>query len=231
MCFCNDDDYYADRRRRRQSRNLEKGQLEWVPTHVAQGHGWPGETRSNNSQQSHRRKDSFFEPGLAHALVGLPDSDFRAVYDPEHVRHRLQQRVPVSPARSAPDYPPQRHTSTRGIIAEQPSTTSAMTMANHYTQRTPWAIQEHPTVLTRPGKAVTAATYSGAAPPMPSQARLMRRDSNGISEFGSDDENDQPDLTNYSVSPTTTEASPSSTKKVKPKVHSGHDKYGWNGTF
>ncbi|KAI0842119.1 hypothetical protein F5Y06DRAFT_259038 [Hypoxylon sp. FL0890] len=229
MCFCGDDDYNPRQRYRRQPSSLETSQRQKATAYAAQSHGWSDETgmRSNPSQQSLRRKDSYFEPGLAHALVGLPDSDFRAVYDPDRDR---QQRILVSQPRFTTDYPQQRQTGTRGVVCEQPSTTEAMAMVYQDTRNMPWIVHQHPGVSRHPDKAAIDAGSSKTAPSMPSSVHLIRRDSNGVSEFGSDDEYDRSDLGNYTVSPITTIASPSPTKKAKPNVRNRHG-YGWNGAF
>ncbi|KAI0140937.1 hypothetical protein F4776DRAFT_539319 [Hypoxylon sp. NC0597] len=210
MCFCNDDDYHPRDGRHPPNSERDRRQV------AAQGYGWPGQTttRSNNPQQSLRRQDSFIEPGLAHALVGLPDSDFRAVYDPERAR---QQRVPASQPILSPNYPQQLQRGAPGIIAEQPSTIEAMAVA--YPQGVRQIVHQHPSV----------STSSKTAPSMPSPVRLMRRDSNGVSEC-SDDEYDEAALRNYTVSPTTTIPSARPTIKTRPNVSNRHD-YGWNGAF
>ncbi|OTA64577.1 hypothetical protein K449DRAFT_404101 [Hypoxylon sp. EC38] len=208
MCLCNDNDYYGRDGRHPQNPEKDRRQV------AAQGYGWPGQTttRSNNPQQSLRRKDSYIEPGLAHALVGLPDSDFRAVYDPERARqHRVLARQPMF----SPNYPQQRQ-GAHGIVAQQPHTMEAMAMA--YPQGVPHIAYQHPGIF----------VSSKTAQSQPSPARLMRRDSNGVSEFGSDDEYDASALRNYTVSPITTKSSSAPKMRTKPSARNSnrHD-YGW----
>ncbi|OTA96937.1 hypothetical protein M434DRAFT_347086 [Hypoxylon sp. CO27-5] len=204
MCLCNDNDYYGRDGKHPQNPEKDRRQV------AAQGYGWPGQTttRSNNPQQSLRRKDSYIEPGLAHALVGLPGSDFRAVYDPERAR---QQRAPQPTISS--NYPQQRQGAHR-IVAQQPRRIEAMAMA--YPQGMPQNAYQHPGVF----------ASSRTAQSQPSPARLMRRDSNGVSEFGSDDEYDASALRNYTVSPITTKSSSAPKMRTKPNAHNRHD-YGW----
>jgi hypothetical protein len=93
------------RRKRAQEEN-ERKETRARATHAANNYGWGGKTA--------RSRDSYVEPSLGQALVGMPGSEYDAVYDPRRggqPRHYQQGRRTNWPT---PRPQPQRPNQTAG---------------------------------------------------------------------------------------------------------------------
>ncbi|KAI3343133.1 hypothetical protein F4824DRAFT_510369 [Ustulina deusta] len=216
-CGCSDDDYYtaspyrppnenphpsvSQRRpeRHRKPRyqdpsreEVEKRQRQAQATAAARNYGWPttrGVAGSTDRLQTSGNRDSIIEPHLAGGLAAMPGSDFRAVYDPQRPRQQPMRRPSPSRPPQRPPYYQQR------FVNQQPPRMPLMSISAQQDVRTlPPVVHQHPVTVRRP---VIQTTRPHQAPQV---ARLVRRDSNGISEC-SDDEVDPEDLRKYTVSP------------------------------
>ncbi|KAI1083206.1 hypothetical protein F5B20DRAFT_451191 [Whalleya microplaca] len=121
MCFCSDEDYderpLVDEHKRRRQEEAAR---------AAQNYGWGGQPRVNNPRQRTQmqamgNRDSYIEPHLRQAIVGLPGSEFEAVYDPtrpprpphprqQPPRSQVQPKyTQYKPAYNIPTRPQQAH--------------------------------------------------------------------------------------------------------------------------
>ncbi|KAI1166922.1 hypothetical protein F5B18DRAFT_569495 [Nemania serpens] len=208
---------YPQTERRGLSREeIEKRQRQAQATAAAQSYGWP--TRGvtpTGPHRTHGSRDSIIESGLVGSLAALPGSDLRAVYDPQRIRQpphqqQLRQQPRQQPGQQPRQQPGQQPGQQRPIhqptwpqrppyyqfISEQPSKVQPMsTPSRHRTQTGPPVIKER--IARKP-------VLHAAQPHLrPHTAKLVRRDSNGISEC-SDDEDGvdyREKLRNYTVSP------------------------------
>ncbi|KAF2968131.1 hypothetical protein GQX73_g5443 [Xylaria multiplex] len=219
MCCGSDDDYYtvspyrppnekphpsvshaySQRQPRAQNRGpsreeIEKRQRQAQATTAARNYGWPTSHRDAGSNstnyQRHGNRDSIIEPDLAGGLAAMPGSDFRAVYDPQ----RSQQQPVHTPTPPRPYQRPPYYQ--QRFVAQQPTRTQPMRAAPQQDSgRAPQMVQRRPGIARRPVIQTAHPVFQA-----PQTARIVRRDSNGISEC-SDDEGDCEDLRNYTVSP------------------------------
>ncbi|TGJ84860.1 hypothetical protein E0Z10_g3919 [Xylaria hypoxylon] len=200
---------------------IEKRQRQAQATAAAQNYGWPTSRRvagniPTNHIQTPGNRDSIIEPDVAGGLAAIPGSDFRAVYDPQQSRQQPTHRP-------SPPRPPQRPVYyQQRFVSQQPSRMPPMRAApQQVVRRVPQIVHQRPAIARKPVLQM-AHPLSRA----PQAARLVRRDSNGISEC-SDDEGDREDLRKYTVSPI--QQSPGySSQGMRSQMGSA---YGRNGAF
>ncbi|OTB08807.1 hypothetical protein M426DRAFT_162199 [Hypoxylon sp. CI-4A] len=209
-----------------------KREREAAASQAAMWYGWAGQQSQGRSRETQRpatsgSKDSYFEPHVASAFVGLPGSDFRAVYDPE------RRRQPKHPDRQRPSNPP-HHTQQRRpdrVVINQPRPMEAMAMGpprHHYAHDN---MRRRPDAVKYPSKtSVPAALKAAPSPMVPSRPKPVRRDSNNISELGSEDGRDGDDLNSYVVSPTSPNAPPAPWESRSLYTRTKHS-HGRNGAF
>ncbi|KAI1428370.1 hypothetical protein F5Y12DRAFT_733403 [Xylaria sp. FL1777] len=197
--------YHQPRHRGPSREEVEKRQRQAQATAAAQNYGWPitrGVSRNPNHLQTSRNRDSVIEPDLAGGLAAMPGSDFRAVYDPQRSRQqqihrpsppRPPQRQPQRPPQRLPQRPPYHQ---QRFVSQQPPRMPPMSVpAKQDVRRVPLVVQQHQAIARKPVIQTTRPQFQA-----PQAARLVRRDSNGISEC-SDDDGDREDLRGYTVSP------------------------------
>ncbi|KAI0505239.1 hypothetical protein F5B22DRAFT_529634 [Xylaria bambusicola] len=187
---------YRDPRRE----EADKRQRQAQATAAARNYGWPttrGVAGNTNHHRGSGSRDSIIEPGLAGGLAAMPGSDFRAVYDPQRHRQRQQQQQqrqqqpihrpnPVPPFQRPPYYQ-------QRFVSQQPP---RMPMMSAIPRASEEPLARRQQVIARKPVVQGRRTQFHA----PQVARLVRRDSNGISEC-SDDDFDREDLRQYTVSP------------------------------
>ncbi|KAK5624358.1 hypothetical protein RRF57_000074 [Xylaria bambusicola] len=185
----------------------EKRQRQAQATAAARNYGWPttrGVTGNTHQLQGTGSRDSIIEPSLVGGLAAMPGSDFRAVYDPQHPRQRQQQQQQRQPVHRPNPLPPYQHPPyyQQRFVSQQPLRMPMMSAASRQEiPRVPRVLQEGPLarrqqVIARKPVIQELRTQFHA----PQVARLVRRDSNGISEC-SDDAFDREELRQYTVSP------------------------------
>ncbi|KAL7629303.1 hypothetical protein AAE478_000823 [Parahypoxylon ruwenzoriense] len=166
-------------------------------------------------QQSHQQKQQHQSPNLR--------NDF----------HR--RGAPIPPPGGMPGRTQQRtaHNGRGEVISQQPNMREAMSevkIQNVKLPRYPEIVHQPPYRPRLPRKAVIG-TIPEPVPLKPSPAypaKLVRRDSKGVSEFGSDDEDDDSLWRTHSVS--SAASGQSSRERVNLYAHTGHD-YGRHGAF
>ncbi|KAI0428861.1 hypothetical protein F5Y09DRAFT_343268 [Xylaria sp. FL1042] len=180
--------HYHHQRHGPSREEIEKRQRQAQATAAARSYGWPttrGITGNTDPLQRRGNRDSIIEPDLAGGLAAMPGSDFRAVYDPHRAhRHRHQNHRPGPPR--PPQHPP--YYQQRFVSHQQ--VRNALDVQD--VRRTPQIVNHRHAIARKP---LIQRARPQVAPPQ--AARLVRRDSNGISEC-SDDEGD---LKDYVVSP------------------------------
>ncbi|KAI0404274.1 hypothetical protein F4802DRAFT_567438 [Xylaria palmicola] len=252
MCWCSDDDYtvspyrppgenphpsvsrgHPQRQPPRQHRGpsaeeQEKRQRQAQASAAARSYGWPA------ARGAAGNRDSIIEPGLAGGLAAMPGSDFRAVYDPHRQRQSPQRRPVQQPVRQPvrrrdlpgppqrPPYYQQGSVNRQGFVNQQPGRAQLMRAYPQQEARAP-----APTMHQRPGNARRPVVQQQTTAHVPRQAqtaRLVRRDSNGVSEC-SDTDDDIENLRNYTVSPWA-ESPVYPTPRPPPRIET---RYGRNG--
>ncbi|KAI0416914.1 hypothetical protein F5X98DRAFT_342473 [Xylaria grammica] len=220
MCCGSDDDYYTvspyrpvneiphhsvsharaqrqpvPQRRGPSREEMEKRQRQAQATAAAQKYGWPTAHRAGgniptNHSQAPGNRDSVIEAELAGGLAAMPGSDFRAVYDPQRPRQQPVHRPSPPQPYQRPPYYQQR------FVTQQPARTAPMRAAPQQdARRQPQMVHHRPALARKPVIQTAHSPFRA-----PRAAKLVRRDSNGVSEC-SDDEGDIADLRNYTVSP------------------------------
>ncbi|KAI1120731.1 hypothetical protein F5Y10DRAFT_289349 [Nemania abortiva] len=196
---------------REETERKEKRERQAQATAAARNYGWPTPREVGfASQRTPGNRDSVIEPHLASGLAALPGSDFRAVYDPQ----RLRQSPRQSPQQQPRQLPPQRPNHMRPDpprpiqqpsyhrqrpVTQQPVRMPPMRAVPLQNMRPASSSAVHQ----RPSIARTATVQPAArAYVQPQTARLVRRDSNGISECSDDDDDYRlEELRKYTVSP------------------------------
>ncbi|KAI0974378.1 hypothetical protein F4678DRAFT_458345 [Xylaria arbuscula] len=172
---------------------VEKRQRQAQATAAARNYGWPTErsiVRHADPRPELRNRDSIIEPGLAGGLAAMPGSDFRAVYDPQRARQQQTRQPNIPQPAQRPPYYQQR------FVNQQPARMPMMSASNmQNVRRMPPVVHQQPVIARKPVIQTTRPQFRA-----PQVARIVRRDSNGISEC-SDDDDDIRDLRNYTVSP------------------------------
>ncbi|KAI1277154.1 hypothetical protein F5Y07DRAFT_364230 [Xylaria sp. FL0933] len=183
--------YYQHQRRDPSREEAEKRRRQAQATAAAQNYGWPttrGMTGNTDPLKTRGNRDSVIEPDLAGGLAAMPGSDFRAVYDPQRAQ---QQRM----HRPSPPRPPQRPPYyQQRFVEKQPARMPNMPNMQNVSRKPQVVNQNRP--LARKPVIQTVHPQHQA----PRAARIVRRDSNGVSEC-SDDDVDIEDLRDYTVSP------------------------------
>ncbi|KAI1808314.1 hypothetical protein F4811DRAFT_549049 [Daldinia bambusicola] len=153
-------------------------------TRAARDYGWPREyserAASNYGQAGNR--DSYLEPGLAEALVNLPGSEYRRVYDPERPRHPPQDQY-YSQSSQYHQYPDRSNHSTRSGNVQLKQVPRGKGELNHENVGLFRSMHGsiHGVVNEQPRRTETMTTT-------PRRAESRRSvDSNGVSDISSDE--------------------------------------------
>ena len=232
--------HYAQQRPQQRPQQQHQRQAQAHATWAAHDYGWAGQRSQAQHNSSSRSRDSYFEPGLGQALVGLPGSDFRELSatarahaqanahalgrkpipgapaaaaapgpaPPRPAYQTAQRRTPpkqppparyrASPQRPAPP-PLQQLQQPQQVIQRQPARMPPMQMnADAAARRQLTSLGQRPT-LVQPSRAALAqpqaAVFGWAGDDSDSddggfapRGMPVRRDSNGVSECGDDDD-------------------------------------------
>ncbi|KAI1107790.1 hypothetical protein F4804DRAFT_295885 [Jackrogersella minutella] len=218
----------------------------------ASSSGWPAERTLpiHSHPQNPEMNYPYLDPRPANSFLSS-DSDFHAVYDPARVRQpiRPNQPQPYTQEQNYPEWP--RDSTVQSAAASQPSNVPGYPSqyqqsmdATGYGQYSsvvagstapqapelrepPCAIRRQPHASKPPSRLRRASPYSDLKLSKPERA-LAKRDSNGVSEFGSDEERDATDLREYNVSPDTTRTS---SRRAEPNSYTGNNyNAGWYTT-
>lgn len=101
-------------RRRKAQEESERKETRARATHAASNYGWAGRTAGN--------RDSYVEPSLGQALVGMPGSEYDAVYDPRRGgQHRHYQQQQGRRTNNSSNWPAQRPQPQRPNLAAGPA--------------------------------------------------------------------------------------------------------------
>ncbi|KAI1469951.1 uncharacterized protein F4812DRAFT_307870 [Daldinia caldariorum] len=193
MCFgsCLGSDDHRRRPQRQgpyRSHNAQRSQSTQrrEATRAAREYGWPREhsERGTRNYGQAGNRDSYLEPGLAEALVNLPGSEFRHVYDPERPRHPPQDQYhSQSPQYQYPDRHSHATRSEHIRLKQVPTGRGELNHDNVGPFRSMYG-SVHGVVHEQPRRADTMTTTL--------RRTESRRsvDSNGVSDISSDDDGD-----------------------------------------
>ncbi|KAI8632025.1 hypothetical protein F5Y19DRAFT_422884 [Xylariaceae sp. FL1651] len=201
--------------RRLTPEEIEKRKRYAQATAAAQKYGWPtargvaGNIYTDHIQTPGNR-DSQIEPDLAGRVFSMPGSDYQAVYDPTRPRQPTRQpdRRPGPPQQTNPLHRPQRPGYyQQGYIANHPRSvyqqparmppmSSVPQHPNRDVRKVPQVVRQGLPVPRKPVIQTTPEPFHA-----PQAARLVRKDSKGVSEFGDDDDDDPAQWRKHTVSP------------------------------
>ncbi|KAI2467749.1 hypothetical protein F4781DRAFT_300710 [Annulohypoxylon bovei var. microspora] len=123
-------------------------------------------------------------------------------YRPEPPEQVSMQSVPVLRPRVAPGYAQERHQSVHGeVVYEQPRPMGPAPTTYPSGSQREMAIHRRPIGLKPQSRPMNPDVTSETSLLKSRPGGLVRRDSNGVSEFGSDDDDYRVDLRDYTVSP------------------------------